>query len=139
MNDTIGLIGVGNMGTAILEGLFERRISKPSQVWIYDKMRDKARDFSNKWGVHCANSVEEVAVRALGQRPKADDPWVSGVPAPTHHARDEHQYKGRRKDGRPARACSSLPNGGSETPDSSPRPGETRMVKWRSWEPMPPR
>lgn len=64
MKDTIGLIGVGNMGTAILEGLFERRISKPSQVWIYDKMQDKVRDFSKKWAVHRASSAEEVALRA---------------------------------------------------------------------------
>ena len=61
MKDTIGLIGVGNMGTAILEGLFERGISKPSLVWIYDKMNDKTQDFSKKWGVHQAFSVEEVA------------------------------------------------------------------------------
>jgi len=61
MKDTLGLVGVGNMGTAILEGLFVRGISKPSQVWIYDKMQDKTRDFSKKWGVHRAASVEEVA------------------------------------------------------------------------------
>ncbi|MBP9865514.1 MAG: pyrroline-5-carboxylate reductase [Candidatus Omnitrophica bacterium] len=64
MKDTIGLIGVGNMGTAILEGLFERRISKPSQVWIYDKMQDKAREFSKKWGVHQTSSAGEVARHA---------------------------------------------------------------------------
>jgi len=64
MKDTIGLIGVGNMGTAILEGLFDRRISKPSQVWIYDKMQDKARDFSKQWGVHLAVSAEQAALRS---------------------------------------------------------------------------
>lgn len=61
MRDKIGLIGVGNMGTAILEGLFAGRISKPSQVWIYDKMEDKTRDFLKKWAVHQASSAEEVA------------------------------------------------------------------------------
>ncbi len=61
MKETIGLLGVGNMGTAILEGLFEKKISAPPRVWIYDKIKAKPRDFAKKWKIHTAQSAGELA------------------------------------------------------------------------------
>lgn len=49
LTQSIGLIGVGNMGSAILEGLFEKKIAAPSQVTVYDKLEEKAQEFSKKW------------------------------------------------------------------------------------------
>jgi len=60
----IGLIGVGNMGTAILEGLFSKNLAKPDQVWIYDKMTEKADSFSEKWQTHRASSNGDILKEA---------------------------------------------------------------------------
>ena len=46
---SIGLIGVGNMGTAILEGLLKKKLITASQVAVYDKIPDKAAAFSKQW------------------------------------------------------------------------------------------
>lgn len=61
MNQTIGLIGVGNMGTAIVEGLFKKNLVKPSQVMVFDKLTDKAQEFSRQWKTGLAQSSEELA------------------------------------------------------------------------------
>ncbi len=57
----IGLIGCGNMGSAILEGAFRKQLCSPSQVWVADKMTDKVRVFSMKNGSHFAKDAVEVA------------------------------------------------------------------------------
>ncbi len=57
----IGLIGVGNMGAAILEGLLSKGLAEPSRVWVFDKITEKARDFSKQWNVRAADSNAELA------------------------------------------------------------------------------
>ena len=42
----IGLIGVGNMGSSILEGLLKVQLAERSQLWVYDKASEKARAFA---------------------------------------------------------------------------------------------
>lgn len=61
MKETIGLIGVGNMGTAIVEGLFKKKIVQPPQVVVYDKLSDKAQEFSAQWKTGLASSNEDLA------------------------------------------------------------------------------
>lgn len=56
----LGLIGVGNMGASILEGLFHKKLISPSRVWVYDKLEDKANDFAKKWKANRARSNEEL-------------------------------------------------------------------------------
>ncbi|HXV27422.1 MAG TPA: pyrroline-5-carboxylate reductase [bacterium] len=60
----IGIIGVGNMGQAILEGLFQKRIAAPKQVWVYDKIAEKAKPLMKRWKVHRAASVTELVSRS---------------------------------------------------------------------------
>lgn len=60
MKENIGLLGAGNMGTAILEGLFQKGISTPGRVWVYDKMPGKAKQFAKAWKVHCAGSAADL-------------------------------------------------------------------------------
>ena len=60
LKEKIGLIGVGNMGTAILEGLFKKKIAKPAQVWVYDKFPEKVSAFTKHWKVHPASSSLDV-------------------------------------------------------------------------------
>ncbi len=54
----IGLVGVGNMGTAILEGVLRDQIVLPSRIWVYDKIPAKAASFARRTGVHKAGSLE---------------------------------------------------------------------------------
>ena len=56
----IGLIGVGNMGTSILEGVLKNRIASPSRIWVYDKIKTKAQKFARKTRVHWASSAAEL-------------------------------------------------------------------------------
>lgn len=60
----IGLIGVGNMGTSIVEGLLTKKLVKPDQIFVYDKIEGKAAEFSTKWKVREAVSNAEIARRA---------------------------------------------------------------------------
>ncbi|MBI3306890.1 MAG: pyrroline-5-carboxylate reductase [Candidatus Omnitrophica bacterium] len=60
IKEKIGLIGVGNMGGAILEGLFKKKIAGPSQVWVYDKIGDKAAQFSQQWKANLASSNQDL-------------------------------------------------------------------------------
>lgn len=60
----IGLVGVGNMGSAILEGLLDRRLVSSSQVFVYDKFADKAGIFAQERGVSLASSVAELVQSA---------------------------------------------------------------------------
>ncbi len=60
----IGLIGAGNMGTSIIEGLLEKKLVRPGQIFVYDKIEGKAAEFSTKWKVRAVASNAEIARRA---------------------------------------------------------------------------
>ncbi len=60
----IGLVGVGNMGTAIVEGVLHNRIATRSQIWGYDKIGGKASDFARRTRIAKASSTEELFQRA---------------------------------------------------------------------------
>lgn len=54
IRDKIGVLGVGTMGAAILEGLFKKNIAVPSQVWVCDKIKEKATQFAAQWKTEVA-------------------------------------------------------------------------------------
>lgn len=56
----LGVVGIGNMGASILEGVLARRIAAPSCVWIYDADAGKAKVFARRHGVAMASSVMEL-------------------------------------------------------------------------------
>lgn len=56
----IGLIGVGNMGASILEGVLARRLTSPSFVWVYDVAEPRAKAFARRHGVKLAVSLAEL-------------------------------------------------------------------------------
>lgn len=63
IQETIGLIGVGNMGGSILEGLLAKKIASPKQIWIYDKVQEKVREFESKYSVQAASSNQDLAAK----------------------------------------------------------------------------
>lgn len=85
----IGLIGVGNMGTAILEGLLEKGLVRTKDLWVYDKILEKAQAFSKTKGVHLAASnlviAEQADVILLAVKPQdlrqTADEFQSGLKA----------------------------------------------------------
>ena len=61
LKQKVGLIGCGNMGSAILAGALQKKICQPSQVWVTDKVSQKTREFSRKNRFHAAQSATEIA------------------------------------------------------------------------------
>lgn len=49
LNKKLGIIGVGNMGASILEGLLGKKLAQPSQLFLYDKIEEKAREAAQKY------------------------------------------------------------------------------------------
>ncbi len=64
LTETLGLIGAGNMGGAILEGLIQKKVAGPDKIWVYDKIQEKAAEFASKYRVHEAKSNQDVAASA---------------------------------------------------------------------------
>lgn len=64
IHKTIGALGVGNMGAAILEGLLAKKIVTSGSLWVYDKLTEKAKEFSQKWKTHQARTVLEIGENA---------------------------------------------------------------------------
>lgn len=56
----LGLIGAGNMGSAILEGLLSRRLMTPASISVFDKMTEKADELARRLGVDPASSNAEL-------------------------------------------------------------------------------
>lgn len=59
-NKKIGVVGVGNMGASILEGVLAKGFTTPSRVWVYDKAVAKAKLFARRNRVSRASSVSEL-------------------------------------------------------------------------------
>lgn len=60
----IGIIGCGNMGTAILSGLIRRKIVSPKQVTVYDKIPERTCETACGFGVRHGQSNADVVKRS---------------------------------------------------------------------------
>lgn len=60
LNQTFGIIGVGNMGLAILEGVIRKKILLPKQIFVHDKISEKGKEAANAYKVNEVKSVEEL-------------------------------------------------------------------------------
>jgi pyrroline-5-carboxylate reductase len=56
----IGFLGVGNMGQALITALIETNTVEADRISAFDAIDGKAKKFSEKHGIQCANSAEEV-------------------------------------------------------------------------------
>lgn len=59
-SEKVGFVGVGNMGTSILCAALTNHVITPSQIWVYDKITSRAKNFSKKYPVHIASSPREL-------------------------------------------------------------------------------
>ena len=60
LRETIGFIGCGNMGSAILTGLIRAKIVRPKQVFVYDSNRAVRRRLKDRFKVRVLNQNREV-------------------------------------------------------------------------------
>lgn len=56
----IGVIGCGNMGKAMIQGIVKGSIVKAEEIWIFDSDRDKSKKLADDTGVNIAHSEIEV-------------------------------------------------------------------------------
>ena len=56
-----GVLGVGNMGEAILRGALAGRALQATQVTVYDIAREKSEALARELGIHSAESLEALA------------------------------------------------------------------------------
>lgn len=56
----IGFIGVGNMASAIVEGIVAKEFVSGSQVYLFDILTEKVQQFAGTLGAHAMNLPEEV-------------------------------------------------------------------------------
>ncbi|WP_207942294.1 pyrroline-5-carboxylate reductase [Enterococcus sp. DIV2402] len=58
----IGFIGVGNMASAIVEGIVAKEFVSGSQIYLFDILTEKVQQFAGTLGAHAMNSPEEVII-----------------------------------------------------------------------------
>ena len=56
----LGIIGVGNMGEAIVKGILNKKILKSEDILVYDKFKEKSKNISEFYGVGVANSNSQL-------------------------------------------------------------------------------
>ncbi|MCX7737796.1 MAG: pyrroline-5-carboxylate reductase [Hydrogenothermaceae bacterium] len=56
----VGILGVGNMGEAILNGIINSSILKPSEILIYDNNRERVETLVEKYDVAAASDVKNL-------------------------------------------------------------------------------
>lgn len=58
--EKLGFIGMGNMAGAIAKGFLAKRVLKPEDIYAYDPMTEKLREFSEQTGIHGCGNPEEM-------------------------------------------------------------------------------
>ena len=61
---SIGVIGAGNMGSAIVRGMLRRKLFRPSNVWVFDVLSEKSRNLARELKVKCATDERDLARRS---------------------------------------------------------------------------
>ncbi len=59
-NKTIGFIGSGNMGEALIGGLLNSNLSRPDQIYCSDVRQDRLDELKDRFGVHISLDNKEV-------------------------------------------------------------------------------
>ena len=59
-NMSIGFIGAGNMGTAMIRGIIKGNVTKPEYVYVYDPLLENLRQLQDELGVAIVSSPAEI-------------------------------------------------------------------------------
>lgn len=83
MEKTIGIIGCGNMGRAILEGMVKAGFASSDRIYVYDRDVEKTRTLRETLGVHVSESskqlVEASEVVLLAVKPNIYGPVLEEI------------------------------------------------------------
>ena len=60
----VAVIGIGNMGQALIEGFIKKGAHRPDEIYLYDYEIQKATLFAEKTGCHACSSSAEAATGA---------------------------------------------------------------------------
>ncbi|HHU78890.1 MAG: pyrroline-5-carboxylate reductase [Caldicoprobacterales bacterium] len=55
---SIGLIGAGNMGAAVIRGAIKSNIIEPESIWVYDIVPGKLNQLQQEFGINIAPSID---------------------------------------------------------------------------------
>lgn len=61
---TIGIVGVGNMGSAILRGILKRKLFSPANILAYDVISSKASGLAKELKIKRAKSPSEIVSKS---------------------------------------------------------------------------
>src|SRR4051812_50187417 len=79
---TLGFIGVGNMGEALVRGLVQAGTARPQDVLVSARRKERVEELSRLYGVR-GGSNSEVArqsdVVVLAVKPQIPDPGLRGI------------------------------------------------------------
>ena len=64
MSKTIGFIGAGNMGKAIIKGILSVGQATPEEIFVYDSYEPSLESIQRELGVSITSSEKEVAQKA---------------------------------------------------------------------------
>ena len=64
MSKTIGFIGAGNMGKAIIKGILSVGQATPEEIFVYDSYQPSLESIQRELGVSVTSSENEVAQKA---------------------------------------------------------------------------
>jgi len=58
----VAVIGIGNMGQALVEGFIKKGAHSPQEIYLYDYETQKAKDFAKHFGCNaCSSTIEAVS------------------------------------------------------------------------------
>ena len=59
--DTVGFIGCGNMGSAMINGIINKNMLNPAKIYAFDNDTEKLNELCTKLNISAASSEKEVA------------------------------------------------------------------------------
>src|SRR3989338_1083222 len=62
--ENFGILGTGNMASAIVAGVLKKKILSPAQIIGYDINSTRLKEVKKKFGIKTARSLEEVFKKA---------------------------------------------------------------------------
>ena len=61
MKGTLGFIGAGNMGGALIRGIVSKGLCNPKEIFVYDVSTERMKGLERDTGINIASSGEELA------------------------------------------------------------------------------
>ena len=57
----LSVIGTGQMGQALIQGMIQNQAIEPDNVWLYDSDKAKVTAIAEQYGAHISQSAEQAA------------------------------------------------------------------------------